>query len=88
MDNDDTKHTDEKPLIFNDKKKQVTKIKKNKIILCCIFIALLDFLQKFVSVLYSMIYPGKEFDIYPFSCYIPFEIISQFLFSYIILKVI
>ena len=87
MDNDDTKHNDEKPLIFNDKKKQVTKIKKNKIILYCIFIALLDFLQKFVSVLYSMIYPGKEFDIYPFSCYIPFEIILQFIVSYFILKI-
>ena len=85
---EDIKHTDESPLIYNDKKKLVSNLKKKRIILYCILIAFLDFLQKFVAVLYSMINHGHGFDIYPFSCYIPFEIISQFLFSYIILKVI
>ena len=49
--------------------------------------AFLDFLQKFVAVLYSMINHGHGFDIYPFSCYIPFEIILQFIVSYFILKI-
>ena len=88
IENKDLNYIDEKPLIYNDKKKQVTKIKKNKIILYCIFIAILDFLQKFVSVLYSMINPGKEFSIYAFSWYIPFEIILQFIVSYFILKTV
>ena len=74
-------------LIYNDNKLSVTNKKKKIIILYGIFLAVLDFLQKFTLVLYGIIYKGKEINFYSFSCYVPFEIIFQFICSYFILKI-
>ena len=37
--------------------------------------------------MYGIIYKGTEINIYTFSCYVPFEIIFQFICSYFILKI-
>ena len=74
-------------LIYNDNRLLLTNKKKKTIIFYFIFLALLDFLQKFTFVLYGIIYIGSEINIYSFSCYVPFEIIFQFICSYFILKI-
>ena len=55
-------------LIYNDNKLSITNKKKKIIILYGIFLAVLDFLQKFTLVLYGIIYKGKEINFYSFSC--------------------
>ena len=79
-------NSDSSQLIYNDKELSITDKKKKIIILFCLFIAILDFLQKFLIVLYGIIYPGKEINFYSFSCYVSFEITFQFICSYFILK--
>ena len=79
-------NSDGSQLIYNDKELSITDKKKKIIILFCLFIAILDFLQKFSIVLYGIIYPGKEINFYSFSCYVSFEITFQFICSYFILK--
>ena len=74
-------------LIYTDKNVLFFKKKKKAIILNLIFISILDFLQTFSKVLFSIIYPDKEITIYAFSCTVPFEITLQFVCSYFILKI-
>ena len=86
---DDTegkKHLYDSALIYNDNIKIESNKKKKIIILYLIFIAILDFLNKFAFILYSIIYVNKQIDIYTFSCTVPFEIFFQFICSYFILK--
>ena len=80
-------NTENSQLIYNDNRLSVANKKKKIMIYYCIFLAILDFLQKFVFVLYGIIYEGSEINIYTFSCYVPFEIIFQFMCSYYILKI-
>ena len=47
----------------------------------------MDFLQKFTLILYGILYEGTEINFYSFSCYVPFEIVFQFICSYFILKI-
>ena len=53
----------------------------------CIVVGILDFLEKFSLILYYILFVDEESDIYAFSCIVPFEIICQFICSYIILKI-
>ena len=50
-------------------------------------IGTLDFLQKFIFVLYYIIFPDIYLDIDTFSYMVSFEITLQFLCSYLILKI-
>ena len=84
---EDNKTTDEQNLIYNDYNISVTNKKKKTVLSCIIFIGILDFVEKFFLILYNIIYSEKEFDSYTFSCIVPFEIICQFICSYIILKI-
>ena len=86
IENEEDKNINYSELICNQKEKLISKSIKKSIKLYCIFIAILDFLQKFPLVLYSIIYPDKDIEAYPFSCYASFEIILQFICSYCILK--
>ena len=72
-------------LIYHDYEKSITK--KKEIILYCAFVIILDFFEKFAFILYNIIYPKKSFYTYTFGCIVPFEIIFQFVCSYIILKI-
>ena len=78
---------DDSSLIYNDNKTLVTNKKKKTFLFYLILIGILDFLQKFAFILCSIIYKDKEMAIYPFSCSSSFEIISQFICNYIILKI-
>ena len=80
-------NNDNSQLIYNDNKLSVTNQKKKIIILYAIFLAVLDFLQKFTLILYGILYEGTEINFYSFSCYVPFEIVFQFICSYFILKI-
>ena len=86
-DNEDNKNINESPLIYNDSQILAFKKKKKTIILFLILISILDFSHKFLPVLYSILFPDKEINIYTFSCIIPLEIVSQFICSYFILKI-
>ena len=74
---------DSKNLIYTD----ISKKKSKRMILPCALIGTLDFLQKFVFVLYYIIVQGKFIDINTFTFMIPFEITLQFICSYLILKI-
>ena len=78
---------DDSSLIYNDNKTLVTNKKKKTILFYLILIGILDFLQKFATTLYSIIYKDKQISIYNFSSTSSLEIISQFICSYIILKI-
>ena len=78
---------DDSSLIYNDNKTLVTNKKKKTILFYLILIGILDFLQKFAITLYSIIYKDKQISIYNFSSTSSLEIISQFICSYIILKI-
>ena len=78
-DNEDNKNINESPLIYNDSQILAFKKKKKTIILFLILISILDFSHKFLPVLYSILFPDKEINIYTFSCFIPLEIVLQFM---------
>ena len=84
---EDIELADDIKLIYNDNKISETNKKKKAIILNCIFVSILEFLQKFSLILYNIIYPKKKIATYKFSCIVPFEIICQFICSYFILKI-
>ena len=84
---EDNKNSDDPKLIYNDNNKSVINKKKKTIIINCIFVGILDFLQIFSLILYNIIIPDKQFYVYVFSCIVPFEIIIQFICSYLILKI-
>ena len=83
---EENKISDDVNLIYNDNNRSKTNKKKKAIILFCIVVGIFDFLEKFALILYNIIYPEKEFDLYHFSCIAPFEISFQFICSYFILK--
>ena len=60
-------NNDNSQLIYNDNKLSVTNRKKKIIILYVIFLAVLDFLQKFTLILYGILYEGTEINFYSFS---------------------
>ena len=85
--NEDNKNTHNSNLIYNNRIKIISKEKKKKIILFCVCLAILDFLNKISYMSYNLVYPHQEIFFYSFSCIVPFEIILQFICSYFILKV-
>ena len=82
-----TKDSEDSKLIYNDKNISITNKKKKTILLYCIIVGILDFFEKFALILYFIIFTDKEFDVHAFSCVVPFEIICQFICSFIILKI-
>ena len=72
-------------LIYNEE--SGVNIQRKYVILYLILIATLDFLKEFMFVLYYIIFPNLELDIYPFSFTAMFDTILQFVFSYLILRI-
>ena len=87
IETEDNKNINDIELIYNNEREVIVDTKKKSVTLYCIFIAILDFLQKFPLVLFNIIYPDEDIGSYPFSCYAPFETVLQFICSYIILKI-
>ena len=87
MEIEGTKDSEDSKLIYNDKNISITNKKKKTILLYCIIVGILDFFEKFALILYFIIFTDKEFDVNSFSCVVPFEIICQFICSFIILKI-
>ena len=80
-------HSGERNLIHNDSNILIIKKKKKTYLMYLSFVGILDFLEKFSLILYNILWTTKNYDIHSFSCIIPFEIICQFICSYIILKI-
>jgi len=81
------KESEDLKLIYNEKSILETNQKKKTILLYCIVVGILDFLEKFALILYYILYTDESFDLFSFSCIVPFEIICQFICSFIILKI-
>ena len=84
---DKKEKNDDLPLIYNDNKYIETEKKKKKYKMLCIIVGILDFFQKFPFVLFNLIFPEKQLEIYPFSCFALFAIVIQFVCSYFILRI-
>ena len=87
VENEDNKETEDLKLIYTDKSISVGNKKKKKVLLNCIVVGILDFLEKFALILYYLLFIDEQSDIYIFSCIVPFEIICQFMCSFIILNI-
>ena len=87
IDNESNENKKKVELIYNESKQSATKINQKTIIFYLILIAACDYLKKFIFFLYYLIFPGEEYDTYPFNFTVIFDIILQFVFSYLILKV-
>ena len=74
-------------LIYNDKKISVSNTKKKTILLYLLYVGIFDFLERFVLILYNIIYPDERMEFYVFSCLAPLENILQFICSYFLLKI-
>jgi len=72
-------------LIYNEE--SGANIKRKYILLYLLLIATFDYLKDLMFVLYYIIFPSEELDIYPFSFTAMFDTILQFVFSYLILKI-
>ena len=57
---EDNNNTDDSPLIYNDNTELIYDNKKKSVKLYCIIISILDFLNKFPLVLYSIIFTDQE----------------------------
>ena len=85
---EDNKLKDDTSLIYTENIITISDEKKKTIRIYLIILGICDFLQKFVMVLYSEIYPERDIiDLYSFSFLVPFEIVLQFVCSYLILKI-
>ena len=74
-----------KQLIYNDQLDY--KKRKKKLILYFFLIATFDFLKDFIFTLFYIISPDKDVSTIPFSHTVIFDIIIQFIFSYLILGI-
>ena len=75
-------------LIYNESNQSSKiKLKPKTILLYLILIAAFDFLDDFMFVLYYIFFPEEEYHFFPFNYSVIFDIIIQFLFSYLILKI-
>ena len=83
---EDNKIKNDFPLVYTNNFILIADNKKKITIIYCIILGTCDFLKCFAKILYSIIYSGKEIDLYTFSCLVPLEIILQFICSYLILK--
>ena len=87
IDNEENENEKKIELIYNESNQSATKLKQKEIIFYLILIAALDFLKEFIFFLYYLICPSEDFDIFPFNYISIFDIILQFIFSYLILKI-
>ena len=83
---EDNGHKEKKELIYNDSTISGAKIKPKKIFFFLILISAFDFLKDFTPIFYYFIL-DYQYDFIPFNHTVIFEIIIQFIFSYLILRI-
>ena len=74
-------------LIYNESKLKETQNKQKTVVIYLILIGVFDFLKDFMFVLYYLIFKNNEMVLYPFNYTVIFDIILQFVCSYLILKI-
>ena len=84
---ENNRNSGEGNLIYNDYNISVTNKKKKTTLIYLILVGILDFFEKFALILYHILCSTDQYDIPTFSCIVPFEIICQFICSYILLKI-
>ena len=89
LENDNNEHKEKEKieLIYNASIQSGSQINPKKKLFYLIIIAAFDFMKEFVFILYYIISKEKEFESYPFNFTVIFDIILQFVFSYLILKI-
>ena len=87
LDNNSSENNDKKELIYNESNQTGAKFKTKQKLFYLFMIAAFDFLKNFVFVLYYIFFPKYENCSNPLDHSAIFEIIIQFVFSYLILKV-
>ena len=86
-DSTNDEHKEQIKLIYNELNQTDAKKKMKKLIIYFTIISVLDFLKDFIFVLYYITFPDKKIDSFPFSNAVIFDIILQFICSYLILKI-
>ena len=74
-------------LIYNESSQKGTILKSKTILFYLFLIAAFDFLKTFMLVLFYFCFPEKKYVLLPFNHSVIFEIIIQFIFSKLILKI-
>ena len=87
IDDENNENNNKTELIYNESSLTGAKIKPKTILFYLILIAAFDFLKDFVFILYYFFFPEKEYEFLLFDHSTIFEIIIQFIFSYLILKI-
>ena len=84
---ENSKNKEKLELIYNDVS-EFEKEKRKKIYrFYTILVGVFDFLKDFIFFSYFIFFPGHDFYYIPFNCYVIFDILCQFVFSYLILKI-
>ena len=84
---ENNEHKEHEELIYNETKLSKTKNKKKKILFYLILLGALDFLKQFVFITYYLIFNNKSYVLFPFNYTVIFDIILQFVCSYLILRI-
>jgi len=84
---ENNEHKEHEELIYNETKLSETKNKQKKILFYLILIGALDFLKQFVFITYYLIFNNKSYVLFPFNYTVIFDIILQFVCSYLILRI-
>ena len=73
-------------LIYNDIQISEAQKRKKILIIFCVLVGIFDFMKEFIEILNYIISKKQDFDIYPFSFTVIFNIVLQFICSYLLLK--
>ena len=84
---ENNEHKEHEELIYNETKLSETKNKQKKILFYLILLGALDFLKQFVFITYYLIFNNKSYVLFPFNYTVIFDIILQFVCSYLILRI-
>ena len=84
---ENNEHKEHEELIYNETKLSETKNKQKKILFYLILIGALDVLKQFVFITYYLIFNNKSYVLFPFNYTVIFDIILQFVCSYLILRI-
>ena len=73
-------------MIYNDSDISQSFIKRKKIFIYSFLVALFNFLNEFLLIIFYILFPKTNSEIYDISCTVAFSVIIQFILSYFLLK--
>ena len=86
IDEDNNKCKGKNELIYNDIQISESQKRKKLLIIYLALVGIFDFLRDFIEILNYIISEGQDFELYPFSFTVIFDIVLQFACSYLLLK--